>query len=90
MQSSITCDTQYKFLYYDQYSVKMVYTVQCIILSVSLSDRSFDIILQIPRNLPLICAHAVFDGTLPSVLNEMKKNQRLNQIIKREPLKNQS
>ena len=54
----------------------MVYTVQCIILSASLSDRSFDIILQIPRNLPLICAHAVFDGYLmPLVLNEMKKNQ---------------
>ena len=28
--------------------------------------------------------------TLPLVLNEMKKNQRLNQINKREPLKNQS
>ena len=32
MQLSITCDTHYKFLHYDQYSVKMVYTVQCIIL----------------------------------------------------------
>ena len=28
--------------------------------------------------------------TLPLVLNEMKKNQLLNQINKREPLKNQS
>ena len=28
--------------------------------------------------------------TLPLVLNEMKKNQQLNQINKREPLKNQS
>ena len=80
MQSSITCDTQYKFLYYDQYSVKMVYTVQCIILSVSLSDRSFDIILQIPRNLPLICAHAIFDGYLALSLkwNEKKSTTESN------------
>ena len=53
----------------------MVYTVQCIILSASLSDRSFDIILQIPRNLPLICAHAVFDGYIPNALS-LKLNEK--------------
>ena len=69
---------------------KMVYTAQCTLFSASLSDMSFDVILQIPRSLPLICAQS-FDGYLVFRSSmEWKKNQLLNQIHKGDPLKNQS
>ena len=62
---------------------KMVYTVQCTLFSASLSDMSFDVILQIPRSLPLICAQS-FDGYLVFRSSmEWKKNQLLNQIHER-------
>ena len=80
MQSSITCDTQYKFLYYDQYSVKCLIEWQVIWHHFTNTKKpSSD-----------LCPCSLLMDTLPLVLNEMKKNQWLNQINKREPLKNQS